>query len=704
MTSNQDPILPVTRRNFAAALTGAAAAAPWLAAGRQPTAPASPAAAPYPNATVQAVEPRRRGSRPEAAPFDGPIEFSGTAVALKAEPFPMTQVRVTGGIYKDAADWNRGYMSRLPADRLLYNFRRNAGLPVGGAEPLGGWESPADGRQATELRGHFTGHFLSASAQLYASAGDREAKTKADYMVAEMAKVQEKLGGGYLSAFPTELFDRLDRLSGQPADPSASRDPNAPSLPWAPFYTVHKIMAGMIDMYQLAGNRQALEAAQGMADWADRWSASKTEEHMQQILGVEFGGMAESLYNLSALTRNDRWAKAGDRFTKKRFVNPLGLRRDELRGLHVNTHVPQVIAAARRYEISGDMRFHDAADYFWYEVASARSYVTTGTSNDESWNAEPRRIAWELNNTRGSATEECCCSYNMLKLTRKLYSWTADPRYFDYYERSLLNMRIGTIHPQTGHTQYYLSLVPGAYKTFNTEDKSFWCCTGTGVEEYSKLNDSIYWRDQEGIYVNLFIPSELNWAEKGLRLKQETKFPEQAGTALVVTAERPTPLALRLRIPAWLRSAPAVKINGKTLEAAASPGSYLTLTRTWKTGDRIEMEMPMPLTAEATPDDPHTQAFLYGPLVLAGDFGAEGLNEHLLEGPSAPAVWRASVNAPALPPLDVPVLQPKGDTASWVQPGDRPLTFRITGQSKEIVMAPLNSIFDKRYVVYWQVS
>jgi DUF1680 family protein len=691
MTSTQDPVSSVTRRSFAAALAGAAAAVPLPASAQQPA------------ATVPAEQ--HRPPRSEVAPFDGPIEFSGAPVMLKAEPFPMTQVRVTGGAYRDASDWNRGYMSRLAADRLLYNFRRNAGLSVGGAEPLGGWESPDDGKHGTELRGHFTGHFLSASAQLYASRGDREAKAKADYMVAEMAKVQQKLGGGYLSAFPTELFDRLDKLSGQPPGPNAH-------LPWAPFYTIHKIMAGMIDMYQFAQNRQALDVAQAMADWADRWSASKTEEHMQQILNTEFGGMAESLYNLSAIARDEQWAKAGDRFTKRRFVNPLGLRRDELRGLHVNTHVPQAIAAARRYEISGDMRFHDVADYFWYEVAGARSYVTSGTSNDEHWTAEPRRISWELNNTRGSATEECCCSYNMLKLTRKLYSWTADPRYFDYYERSLLNMRLGTIRPQNGHTQYYLSLVPGAYKTFNTEDQSFWCCTGTGVEEYSKLNDSIYWRDQDGIYVNLFIPSEVNWEEKGFRLKQETKFPEQAGTALEVTAERPTELALRLRIPAWLRSAPAVKINGNKLEAAASPGSYLTLTRTWKTGDRVEMEMPTHLTVEATPDDPHTQAFLYGPLVLAGDFGAEGLNEHLLEGPSAPAVRRGNESIPTSsnqpnvqppPPLDVPVLHPTGDIASWVKPGDQPLTFRITGQSKDITLAPLNSIFDKRYVVYWQV-
>ena len=425
---------------------------------------------------------------PEIEPFAGPIEFTRKDVPAKVQPFDMTQVRVTGGVYKEAEEWNRGYMKRLDADRLLYNFRQNAGLDLKGAEPLGGWEAPNDGKRGTELRGHFTGHYLSACANLYASAGDNEAKTKADYMVAELAKVQEKLGGGYLSAFPMEMFDRLDALAGKPrTGPPA---PGEPVLPWAPFYTIHKIFAGMLDMYTLAGNQQALEVAKGIGNWADQWSASKTEEHMQQILNVEYGGIAESLYNLAAIANDDRYAKAGDRFTKKRFVNPLALRRDELRGLHVNTHIPQVIAAARRYEISGDYRFHDVADYFYWEVSTARSYVTGGTSNGESWQTEPRRLAAELK--RSVATAECCCSYNMMKLARHLYSWNPDPRYFDYFERTLLNERIGTILPQKGYTQYYLSLTPGAWKTFNSEDKSFWCCTGSGVEEYSKLNDSIY--------------------------------------------------------------------------------------------------------------------------------------------------------------------------------------------------------------------
>jgi DUF1680 family protein len=431
-----------------------------------------------------------------------------------------------------------------------------------------------------------------------------------------------------------------------------------------------------------------------MAGWADEWSASKSEEHMQDILRTEYGGMNEVLYNLATVTGNDRWAKAGDRFTKKEFFNPLALRIDALTGLHVNTHIPQVIGAAARYEISSDMRFHDVADYFWYEVATARSYVTEGTSNGEGWLAQPRMLGAELK--RSVATAECCCSYNMLKLTRHLYSWKPDPAYFDYYERALFNHRLGTIQPKSGYTQYYLSLTPGAWKTFNTEDKSFWCCTGSGVEEFSKLNDSIYWRDDEGLFVNLYIASELNWEDKGLKLRQETKFPEQQATTLTVTAARTAPMAIRLRIPAWTKSA-SVKINGRAVDVTPTPGSYLTLTRTWKAGDKIEMALPMHLSMEAMPDDPKTQAFLYGPIVLAGDLGDEGLTEQMTVGPNAPQLRRL--------PIEVPTFQSSAaDPASWIKPTGAPLTFRTTGQSKDVTLVPLNSLFGKRYSVYWQVS
>ena len=516
-------------------------------------------------------------------------------------------------------------------------------------------------------------------------------------MVTELARCQERLGGTYLSAFPTTWWDRLE--AGQRV--------------WAPFYTIHKIMAGMFDMYRLAGNTQALEVLERMAAWADGWTAPKTEEQMQQILAVEFGGIAETLYNLAASTGNDRWATVGDRFQKKSFINPLALRRDELRGLHANTHIPQAIAAARRYEISGDTRFRDVADYFFHEVSGARSYVTGGTSNAEGWLSPPRQLASEW---RASAnTAECCCAYNMLKLSRHLYGWEPRAEYFDYYERLLLNHRIGTIRPNVGTTQYYLSLTPGVWKTFNTEDQTFWCCTGTGIEEYAKLADSIYWRDDDGVYVNLFIASELDWPEESFMLRQETKYPEAEQTALTIVKTGRRPLTIRLRIPQWLRSSPRVMLNGRQLDASAAPGSYLTFTRAWKDGDRLEMDLPMHLHVESMPDEPGTQAFLYGPLVLAGDLGNDGLTEAHIVGPNL-RVGAAGVEqhgsplgpvnrTPPIPDVEIPTFRAAAaNPESWIKAADQPRTFRTVGQKKDVTLVPLNRLFDRRYSVYWRVS
>lgn len=652
----------LSRRNFALTLGAAAGTAAVTA----PQAAAAPA-------------PKRKGLPPAEPPFGETIRFAGKPLAPRVEPFPMTDVQLAPGAFEDAQEADRGFLKRLNADRLLHNFRVNAGLPST-AQPLGGWEKPD-----CELRGHFVGHFLSASSLMYASTGDPEVKHKAGYIVAELAKCQQKLSGGYLSAFPLSFFDRLYRREKV----------------WAPFYTVHKIMAGMYDMHRHCGNGQALEVLKGMADWADRWTAPIPEPHMQDILNTEYGGMNEVLYNLAALTRDDRYARTGDRFTKKIFFNPLALRRDELRGLHANTHIPQVIGAARRYEISGDERFHDVADFFWYEIVSARAYVSGGTSNAEHWLVEPRHLGQELK--LSSNTNECCCAYNMLKLTRHLYQWTAEPRYFDYYERTLFNHRLGAIDTKNGHTQYYLSIVPAAWRTFCTENDSFWCCTGTGTEEFAKLNNSIYFHDREGLYVNLFIPSALNWGKMGLRVRQETPFPDLPQTTLAIDAAPPVPLPIHIRIPQWAGSNPrwaggygSVRINGELLPITPSPGSYLTVARIWKPGDRIELALPMYVYAEAMADEPTTQALLYGPLLLAGRVGG-GLTREMIVGRTGPD-WKHY-------PIAVPKLRAAGpDPTSWIKriPGEG-ITLRTSGQETDVTLVPFYRAPQERYSVYWTV-
>jgi hypothetical protein len=661
----------LNRRQFAkhlAAVPVGLSAASVLLANAEAAAPAQ-AAAPKP---APAGADNRRFVVDETEPFAEPLTFARDEIKPRLQLFALRDVTLEAGPLQQARDWNRAYIMRLPNDRLLHNFRITAGL-TSSAKPLGGWEEPKG-----ELRGHFVGHYLSACALLYAATGDAAIKAKADDLVAGIAACQAKLNdNGYVSAFPTELFDRLDRRVNV----------------WAPYYTLHKIMAGLLDMKTQAGNEQALEVLVKLADWVDAWTAAKTEAHMQDILNTEYGGMNEVLYNLAAVTGDNRWAKTGDRFTKKVFFTPLAMRRDELKGQHMNTHVPQVTGAARRYELSSDYRFADVARFFFETVSESRTYATGGSSNNEHWLTSPNHLATEMHIS--SHHQECCCAYNMMKLARHLYGWSADSGLIDSYERNLVNHRLGAIEPETGHTTYFLSLAPGAWKTTCTEDATFWCCTGTGVEEFAKLNDTIYAHDDDSLFVNLYFASTVNWKERGVRLKQVTTFPESERTELTIEKTPAKAWTLRLRIPAWTTAENSVAINGKRLEAAGTPGSYLTITRTWKAGDRVELTTPMRLTAEPLADDRMQQAFLYGPLVLAGQFPRSGLAEDL-EHHQGPEIQEA-------PAVDVPPLKSSGaDPATWIKPvPGEALRFRIIDQ--ELTLKPLNQSW-QRFAAYWTVS
>ncbi len=666
----------VSRRQFAKSLALAPLGLSAAAAFGQL---ASPSEAPNPaNSGLQEKRklkrpPNMRFSIQESDPFADPLVFTSKPSETRIQPFQMNEVVLDRGPLQQARDWSRGYMMRLANDRLLYNFRITAGLPSN-ATPLGGWEAPK-----SELRGHFVGHYLSASALLAAS-GDTVMKAKADSLVAGIAECQEKLGdSGYVGAYPEEFFVRLDKRENV----------------WAPFYTLHKIMAGLFDMSNLAGNEQARDVLLKLAGWVDNWTAAKPEPHMQDILNTEYGGMNEVLYNLAAATGDDRWARTGDRFTKKIFFTPLAMRRDELKGLHVNTHVPQVIGAARRYELSSDYRFGDISRFFFETVSEARTYSTGGSGDNEHWLTRPHHLAAEMKVS--SHHQECCCAYNMMKLSRHLYSWTGDPRYVEYYERNLLNHRLGAIEPVTGHTTYFLSMSPGAWKTTCTEDQSFWCCNGTALEEYAKLNDSIYYHERDSLYVNLYAASHLHWKDRGIRLKQETVFPEAGHSVLTIQSAPSTRWTMHLRIPAWTTNANVIKINGRRLEAQGSPGSYLALTRVWKAGDRVELTLPMQLTHEVLEDDPSRQAFLYGPLVLAGQFPLGQLDDKLKHA-QGPDIWAA-------PPLRVPSLASDGARPEeWIKPvPGKALTFHAINQPEEVVFRPLNQSWG-RFAVYWSVS
>jgi uncharacterized protein len=596
-------------------------------------------------------------------------------VPWKVEPFPMTQVHLRDVLFKNAMEINRRYLHLLPNDRLLHTFRLTAGLPSS-AEPIGGWEAPD-----CELRGHYAGgHYLSACALTYSSTGDGELKDKANALVGELARCQKKLGTGYLGAYPSNFYDRL-------------RDTQKV---WAPFYTYHKIMAGHLDMYLHCGNAEALDTAEKMARWAGDFVNPLSDEHMARVLRVEHGGMMEALFNLYAVTGKEEYLQLGRRFDHKAIFDPLQAHRDELNGKHANTNIPKIIGAARGYELTGEKRYFDIADYFWTEITSQRAYCTGGTSGEgEGWH-EAGKISTQL----APAAQECCCSYNMMKLTRHLYGLTADPAKIDYYERLLYNVRLGTQDPD-GMVMYFVSTAPGLYRTFSTPYDSFLCCGGTGIEEFSKTQDTIYFRDAHGIYVNLFIASEVDWPEKGIKLVQHTRFPEEQHTTLTVSTNEPVDLALHIRIPYWAEKGTAIQVNGEVAKIAAPPGSYAKIERRWANGDKVDIHLPMHLHIEPTPDDPTVQAMMFGPMVLAGNMGNAGLEDSMIYGPQGPEELKEG-EKPARPPR---IKATGKNPTAWVEPvPGKAQEFRTVGQIETRSLIPFYKIFKDRYTLYWKVE
>jgi len=598
----------------------------------------------------------------------------GRPIALSAEPFPLSQVRLLDGPFREAMGRDEIYLLSLDCDRLLYSFRVNANLPTQ-ARPYGGWEAPSG-----ELRGHSVGHYLSACALMYGSTGDARFKERVDKIVAGFAECQAALGSnashfGYLSAFPESFIDRVE--TGRQV--------------WAPWYTLHKIMAGLLDANQVCGNAQALEVLTNMANWVQFRVGRLSEEQMQASLRTEYGGMNEVLANLYGVTGNPDDLKAAEAFNQKSLFDPLAAGEDRLNGLHANTQIPKMIGAARQYELTGDKRAENIASHFWESVAEHRSYVIGGDSDREHFfptNDFARHLSAE--------TAETCNTYNMLKLTRHLFSWDPSARTMDFYERALYNDILASQDPEQGMFVYLMSLKPGHFKTYSTPENSFWCCVGTGMENHAKYGDTIYFHNDKSLLVNLFIPSELSWPEKGLSVRQETKFPESDATRLNIKAAQPVSLALQIRWPEWSENL-SVRVNGRSQKISGQPGGYVSVSRTWQNGDRVDIQLAMKLHTEPLPGASNIVAVLYGPVVLAGELGTNGM-----PNPYA----RNQTDLVRVPDPAVPLFV--GDATSILKKIKRagaPLVFRTKNlrPPDEVTLVPLYRANHERYTVYWNL-
>jgi hypothetical protein len=520
-------------------------------------------------------------------------------IQIKAYSFDLSDIKLLDSRFKENMERDGKWLLSIDNKRLLHSWQVNAGMATNGRS-FGGWEG-----LDVELRGHSLGHVLSGLALMYASTGEIAYKSKADSLVSALAEIQKVLNqGGYLSAFPQNLVNRV--IEGKPV--------------WAPWYTLHKVMEGLIDMYQYAGNKQALDVAVKMSDWAYHKLENLSPEQLSIMQKEEFGGMMEAAYNLYAITGNANDKKLAECFYHHSILDPLAQKEDKLAGNHANTQIPKIIGEARGYELTGNERERNIAEFFWQTVIDHHTYVTGGNSDHEFF-FEPDQISKHVS----PATTESCNTYNMLKLTRHLFTWTADPKYADYYEQALYNHILASQDPETGMVMYFLSYTPGTFKTYCTKENSFWCCVGTGFENHAKYGEGIYYHDDKGIYVNLFIPSELTWKEKGIKLKQQTGYPEEATTHLTVQEIKDGNVPLYIRYPSWATSGATIKINGRNVKISQKPGSYIVLNKTWKTGDKIDITYPISLRLVATNDNPNMAAVVYGPIVLAGDMGTDGI-------------------------------------------------------------------------------
>jgi DUF1680 family protein len=611
-----------------------------------------------------------------------------TPPAVAASSFALTDVRLLDSPFKQAMERNADYLLTLDADRLLHNTRQYAGLAPKGAL-YGGWESQG-------IAGHTLGHYLTALSQQCAATGDKRFRARIDYLIAQMAECQQAYGDGYVGALPPKELATMRAFKDGKVEPSSPF--NFKGGAWVPWYTQHKVLAGLKDAWTLGGNPQAKDVTLKLADWVDAITAGLTPVQQQAMLQVEHGGMIETLVELYSLTGNPRYLDASRRFYHHAIFDPLLAGRDELTNRHANTQIPKIIGEARTYEITGDENGRKIAEFFWNTVVHDRSWVIGGNSDREHFFAEGK-----AHEHLGPQTAETCNTYNMLKLPGHLFEWSPSVELADFYERGLYNHILASQEPKRGQFAYFVSLKPGHSKVYSTPEDSFWCCVGSGMENHTKYGEAIYFHAADRLYVNLFIPSALTWKDKGLVLTQRTAYPTENVSEFTFDAAPAAPLTLLVRCPAWATGSLVLQLNGQPLSVPSKPGAYAELRRSWKKGDRLRVTIPMGLHTETLEGNLNKVAFLYGPLVLAADLGPAP------ETKTFPYAKNQTDNDRAAT-ATVPILvrsAANADLTAALQPvSGEPLTFRTAAgfaQPGPVTLRPFNALFYEHYTVYWDV-
>jgi len=604
---------------------------------------------------------------------------------IQLKTIPVSQIKLLPSIFLNRATLNKNYIMSLRNDNLLRNFYLEAGMWQASFynsdddewedkdDIHWGWESPT-----CQVRGHFLGHWLSAAAHIYASTGDLEIKAKADIIVSELAKCQIKNGGEWIGSIPEKYLHWI--AQGQRV--------------WAPQYTIHKTFMGLIDMYKMAGNDQALQIAENFAKWFINWTNQFDRTEMDDILDIETGGMLEAWSDVYGITGKEEHLNLIHKYDRSRLFEPLLKGADPLTNRHANTTIPEAHGAARAFEVTGEKRWRDIAEAYWKCAVTDRGYFCTGgQTNGEVWTPPFKYFA-----RLGSTTQEHCTVYNMIRLADYLLRWNGDVSYADYIERNIYNGILAQQHPQTGMISYFLPLHAGAKKGWGSPTKDFWCCHGSLVQAHAFFNKYIYYEEKSGLLVSQYIPSEVKWTfnDVDIKLRQEFDFesthdhiihlgdgPQQRPNQLVINfkidSDQPVNFDLKLRLPWWLSDKPTLLVNGKSEKISSKPSSIFVLNKSWH-NDTVRLILPKTVSTSSIPDAPNMIAFMDGPVVLAGLCE----EEKILYG---------AKNNPAT------ILTPHNEREwrRWLY------GYRTINQDQNFLFLPLYEVVDEKYTVYFPI-
>jgi uncharacterized protein len=599
-------------------------------------------------------------------------------VPFKAPPLPLNCVRLTGGPLYHAQQLDAEYLLQLQPDRMLAYYRIQAGLKPK-AEGYDGWDGGGK-----NLTGHIAGHYLSAISYMYLATGNPEFKKRAEYIVDELAEVQQKHGNGYCGALE-HLEERFAEVSRGDIR-SGGFDLNGL---WSPWYTLHKTYAGLRDAYRLLHIKKALQVEAGFAGWAEGVLAPLNPDQIQKMLNTEFGAMNEVLADLYSDTGDMRWLKLSDKFVHHSIVDPLAKGEDILPGKHGNTQVPKLLGSLARYIAAGIPEEGAAARFFWDSVALHHSFATGGHGKDEYFGPRDR-----LNDYIDGRTAESCNVYNMLKFSRVLFAIQPDEKYAAFMERALYNHVLASINPADGRTCYMVPVGRVVQHEYQDMQHSFTCCVGSGMENHALLADGIYCASPDTLWVNLYAPTTAAWQAKNVTLETKTDMPDAGSVAIKIDAPHATEFTLALRRPAWAGDGFKVEVNGKAIAQTTPPGTYLMLKRNWKKGDTVHLVLPMKLHLQPVPDNPRRAAAMWGPLTLAGDLG-NVRDEDAHHDLKIPVVVTAHAS-----------------NADWLKTGNQPGTFTAdalypakdgSAEAAVLSLRPFYKIHDRSYEVYWDL-